>query len=176
MAFEPQELEIIGTLEQELTPAADWPADSPLSFVRRLPPASRGRFGARVISALAEVAGVPAEPSGSDDFTLRITRPNGPVRVAVKFSTEDPPRFQQVRNPHHADGYKYDWLVCVSGRPTELMYWAIPAAVVDQLIHDEHIRIQHQDSETHWFFPSRTADDPFSGQRLSMEGLLAWIR
>jgi hypothetical protein len=87
----------------------------------------------------------------------------------VKFSTEDPPRFQPVRDPRAAGGSRYDYLVCISGRPHGLVYWVIPAAALGTLMDEGHVTVQHAMSDTKWFLPSRVATDAFSGFRYAYE-------
>ncbi len=71
---------------------------------------------------------------------------------------------------------KYDAVVCLSGRPDGLVYWVIDAPNVAALIDSGAITIQHQDSNTHWFYPSRTAVDSFSVYRRDFGQLKEWLR
>jgi hypothetical protein len=175
VAFRPDEVALLVELERDLRRVEEWPIDSPLGFVIHLAPRTRGKLGELLISRLAVALGLQCAPSRSADFDLLISRRSGSVRTEIKFSTENPPRFQQVRNPRRADGLKYDNLVCVSGRPEGLVYWLLDALEVERYIDDRIILVQHQDSQTNWFFPSRTLDDAFSGHRVEFEGLTAWL-
>lgn len=90
----------------------------------------------------------------------------GGCRYEVKFSTEDPPRFQQVRDPRRDDGgFAYDGLVCISGRPDGLVYWLIPAGDVANLMDAGKIIVQHAQSTTKWFLPSGRERDVFAAYR-----------
>lgn len=149
--------------------------DSPLGFVIHLAPRTRGKLGEHLVAKIATKLGVVNSPSGSADYDLSITRPSGLTKVEVKFSTEDPPRFQQVRDPRRQGAMKYDAVVCLSGRPEGLVYWVIDAPNVAALIDSGAITIQHQDSNTHWFYPSRTAVDLFSGYRRDFRQLKEWL-
>ncbi len=73
--------------------------DSPLGFVMHLAPRTRGKLGEHLVAKIASELGVVNAPSRSPDYDVAITRPSGLTKVEVKFSTEDPPRFQQVRDP-----------------------------------------------------------------------------
>lgn len=174
--FEPEEAAYLGELEVELRRVEEWPVDSPLGFVIHLAPRTRGKLGEHLVAKIATKLGVVNAPSGSADYDLAITRPSGLTKVEVKFSTEDPPRFQQVRDPWRQGAMKYDAVVCLSGRPEGLVYWVIDAPHVAALIDSGAITIQHQDSNTYWFYPSRTAVDPFSGYRRDFGQLKEWLR
>jgi hypothetical protein len=147
--------ELRGTLKQ----VAEWPPESPLSFVLMLAPRTRGKLGELLLKQIAEDAGLATRKPESVAYDLRI----GAMRCEVKFSTEDPPRFQQVRDPRLEDGSaKYDYLACISGRPHGLVYWLIPTEALGSLMDEAHITVQHAMSDTKWFLPSRTASDAFS--------------
>lgn len=103
MSFQPEEALVLGDLERDLRRVVEWPLDSPLAFVIHLAPRTRGKVGELLISRLAVSLGLQCAASGSADFDLLIGRPSGRVRTEIKFSTEDPPRFQQVRNPRRPD-------------------------------------------------------------------------
>lgn len=140
-----------------------------------LAPRTRGKLGELLISRLAVSLGLQCASSRSPDFDLLISRSSGEARTEIKLSTENPPRFQQVRNPRRADGFKYDDLVCVSGRPDGLVYWLIDAADVENYIETGVILVQHQDSQTNWFFPSRILADAFSKHRVEFDGPKTWL-
>ncbi len=70
---------------------------------------------------------------------------------------------------------KYDAVVCLSGRPDGLVYWVIGASDVAALIDSGAITVQHQDSTTRWFNPSRTAPDSFSPYRRDFRQLKEWL-
>jgi hypothetical protein len=154
-----------GTLKQ----VAEWPPDSPLSFVLMLAPRTRGKLGEMLLAQIAADAGLMVGKAESVAYDVRV----GGSRCEVKFSTEDPPRFQQVRDPRDASTTRYDHLVCISGRPHGLVYWLIPAQALGGLMDDGHVTVQHAMSDTKWFLPSRTASDVFAGYRFDYEGFVA---
>jgi hypothetical protein len=78
-----------------------------------------------------------------------------------------------VRDPRLSPNErKYDYLICVSGRPHGLIYWIIPGQAVGSLMDDGKIIVQHAMSDTKWFLPSRTDSDAFSGFRFDYEGFV----
>ena len=166
--FSEAEVSALADLRASLKQVAEWPPDSPLSFVPMLAPRTRGKLGELLLARIATDAGMTIGKAESVAYDVRI----GPARCEVKFSTEDPPRFQQVRNPRQDGGTKYDYLVCISGRPHGLVYWLIPAEALGGLMDDGHITIQHAMSDTKWFRPSRTASDAFSSFRYFYEDLV----
>lgn len=175
MPFDPEEASYLGELEQELRQVEAWPTDSPLGFVIHLAPRTRGKLGEHFLSKVAAKVGVRCIPSGSADFDWVVCRPSGDSKVEVKFSTEDPPRFQQVRDPRREGVMKYDALICISGRPDALIYWMLSAQDVADLLDSGSIKIQHQDSHTHWFYPSRLANDVFAPHRRDFAQLKKWL-
>jgi hypothetical protein len=175
MSFDPEEAGYLRELEGELRRVEEWPLDSPLAFVIHLAPRTRGKLGEHFVSKIAAKQGVSSTPSGSADFDRLIHRRAGETKAEVKFSTEDPPRFQQVRDPRRQGAMKYAALICISGRPEGLVYWVMEAEDVAALIDSGAIIIQHQDSHTHWFYPSRTADDAYSSFRRDFQQLKAWL-
>jgi len=167
--FSPGEIAALTDLRATLKQVAEWPPESPLSFVLMLAPRTRGKLGEMLLRQFASTAGLAIGKAESVAYDVRIDW----LRCEVKFSTEDPPRFQQVRDPRAADGStKYDYLVCISGRPHGLVYWLIPAGALGQLMTDGHIIVQHAMSNTKWFLPSRTASDVYSGFRCNDEELV----
>lgn len=164
--FSPGEVRALEELRGTLRQVAEWPPESPLSFVLSLAPRTRGKLGEMLLRRLAEDAGVATAKAESVSYDLRV----GAARCEVKFSTEDPPRFQQVRDPRVADGsHRYDYLVCISGRPHGIVYWLIPAEALGTLMDEGHIIVQHAMSDTKWFLPSRTESDVFSSFRYVFE-------
>jgi hypothetical protein len=175
MSFDPEEAAYLHELEQELRQVEEWPLDSPLGFVIHLASRTRGKLGERLVSKIATKLGINSSSSRSPDFDLLILRQSGGAKVEVKFSTEDRPRFQQVRDPRRQGEMKYDALLCVSGRPDGLVYWVIDASDVAALIDSGLITIQHQDSNTHWFHPSRANQDVYSAFRKDFSELKRWF-
>lgn len=176
MPFDREEAEYLRELERELRRVEEWPVDSPLGFVIHLAPRTKGKLGEHLVGKIATRLGVRCESSGSADFDRVIRRQSEATRVEVKFSTEDPPRFQQVRDPRRHGAMKYDAAVCVSGRPDGLVYWVIGAEDVAALIDSGAISIQHQDSRTHWFYPSRTTEDALTRFRCNFRELTVWLK
>ncbi|MGI9089667.1 MAG: hypothetical protein ACR2GG_01040 [Gemmatimonadaceae bacterium] len=164
--FSPGEVKALSELRGSLKQVAEWPPDSPLSFVLLLAPRTRGKLGEMLLRHIAEEAGLRAVKAESVAYDVQI----GAARCEVKFSTEDPPRFQQVRDPRLESGTtKYDYLVGISGRPHGLVYWLIPASALGGLMDDGHIIIQHAMSDTKWFHPSRIDSDVFASFRFVYE-------
>ncbi len=175
MSFDPEEAVYLGELELELRRVEEWPVDSPLGFVIHLAPRTRGKLGEHLVAKIATKLGLTNAPSGSSDFDLTVVRHSGATKVEVKFSTEEPPRSQQVRDPRRQGVMKYDALLCLSGRPDGLVYWVVEAGDVAALVDSGAITIQHEDSNTHWFYPSRTSQDAYSVFRRDFRQLKEWI-
>lgn len=166
LEFSAGEIRALSELRGTLRQVAEWPPESPLSFVLSLAPRTRGKLGEMLLRLIAQDAGLRTANAESVAYDARI----GDMRCEVKFSTEDPPRFQQVRDPRLDDAStKYDYLVCISGRPHGLVYWLIPAAVLGTLMDQGHIIVQHAMSDTKWFLPSRTDSDAFASFRYVYE-------
>jgi len=89
----------------------------------------------------------------------------------LKFSTEEPPRFQQVRPP--TDGYEY--LIGIGARPDRFCYWFMAAEDVTRMIADGLIAFQHAKTSC-WFFPSATRRDEFSRFRHDTKGVIKKLR
>jgi len=166
--FSDGEVGALADLRASLKRVAEWPPDSPLSFVLMLAPRTRGKLGEMLLARIAKDAGLTVGKAESVAYDVRIDK----ARCEVKFSTEDPPRFQQVRDPREQDTTRYDYLVCISGRPHGLVYWLIPAEALGGLMDDGYVTVQHAMSDTKWFLPSRIASDPFSGFRYIYEELV----
>lgn len=175
MRFDPEESRLLKEIARGLRRVAEWPLESPLAFVVGLASGTKGRLGKLILTAIAKSVGTDVKPSRSALFDLLLLRRRGPTRTEVKFSTEQPPRFQQIRNPRTRDGLKYDALVCISGRPDGLVYWVIDAADVETHIAAGRIARQHQDSESYWFFPSRDGQDAFREHRTNLARLKKWL-
>ena len=178
MPFDPREVRVLSELERQLRRVEEWPIDSPLAFVVHLAPRTRGKLGEMLLDGLAVAAGRTTAPGGTPDFDRKVISDRQDVRVESKFSTEDPPRFQQIRDPRLADGtLMYDFLFCISGRPEGLVYWVLSAADVATAMDAGQMINQHRDSTTKWFFPSRTAyDDYFATYRCAVDAVADWLR
>lgn len=115
MTFHPLEHEIIAGFDASRPIGSEW-KDSPLIELVAAAPATKGRFAREIIERLAAAADVPfGHVPGHTGGRVRV----GSVACEIKFSTEDPPRFQQVRPP--ADGY--DYLIGIGAHPQDLVYW-----------------------------------------------------
>lgn len=163
--FSPGEVAALTDLRTSLKQVAEWPPDSPLSFVLTLAPRTRGKLGEMLLAQIAGDAGLAVGKAESVAYDVLV----GKARCEVKFSTEDPPRFQQVRDPREGGETRYDYLVCISGRPHGLVYWLIAAKALGGLMDDGHVTVQHAMSDTKWFLPSRVGADVFAGFRLVYE-------
>ncbi len=171
--FAPGERGALTELQGTLPQIAEWPPDSPISFVLMLAPRTRGKLGENLLVRYATQAGLTTAKADSVAYDIGVGR----ARCEVKFSTEDPPRFQQVRDPRLSGGtLKYDFLVCLSARPHGLVYWMIPAAVLGHLMDAGRVTIQHAMSDTKWFRPSRNESDVFSEFRYDYGGLMRTLR
>lgn len=164
--FSAGEVKALAELRGTLRRIAEWPPESPLSFVLLLAPRTRGKLGEMLLRHIGQEAGLEIANAESVAYDVQI----GGLRCEVKFSTEDPPRFQQVRDPRlDTPATKYDYLVCISGRPHGLVYWLLPAVGLGGLMDHGHITVQHAMSETRWFLPSRVESDAFAGYRCVYE-------
>jgi hypothetical protein len=171
--FAEDEVALLAELRASLKQVAEWPPESPLSFVLMLASRTRGKLGEMLVDGIAQRAGMSTAKASAVDYDRQI----GSSHCEIKFSTEDPPRFQQVRDPRlSSDEQKYDHLICVSGRPHGLVYWLIPASAVGTLMDEEAITIQHAMSDTKWFLPSRTDSDVFSAFRFDYEDFVEALR
>jgi hypothetical protein len=176
--FDPEEARYLHDLEERLRRVEEWPLDSPLAFVIHLASRTKGRLGELFLDEIADGIGLRTRASGSADFDRFVVCPDGgTLRIETKFSTEDPPRFQQVRNPILGGGrLKYDHLVCLSGRPEGMTYWVFEAKELSELMESGSIKVQHAMSDTRWFFPRRRGEDEFSAYRLDYAGFKEWLR
>ena len=171
--FTETELVALGDLRSSLPSVQAWPPENPLSFVLMLAPRTRGKLGEELLERLSRSAGLAVGPATSVAFDKTVSG----RRHEVKFSTEDPPRFQQVRDPREAGGsLKYDYLTCISARPEGLVYWLLPALDVGSLMDAGVITVQHAMSDTKWFRPVRMGRDEFAKYRLHADDFVAALR
>ena len=155
MTFAPTERSVITEFPQDPT-RLDW-RGTDVEFLLGLAPAAKGSFACLLVKRLAEAAGVPfGRLPGRVGSRVRV----GQSRCEIKFSTEDPARFQQVRPP--ADGY--DYLIGIAVRPQGIWYWLISASDVARLFDDDEIKAQAAES-SRWFFPKLSGTDVFSPYR-----------
>ena len=141
---------------------------SPLHELVLAASSTKAAFARNVVASLATEAGVTfAAVPGRTGGRRRVGR----MVCEIKFSTELPARFQQVRPPD--DGY--DNLLGIGAHPDSLVYWLIPAADVRALIEQKEISAQHADTSL-WFFPHATQSDAFSPFRMNAEGLIDALR
>ena len=144
MTFHPLEDEVIRGFDASRDIGAEWEA-SPLRDLVTAAPSTKGRFAREIIGRLAAAAGVSfTNVAGAAGSRRRVSA----TVCEIKLSTEDPPRFQQVRPP----GDAYDYLIGIGAHPHDLVYWVIPAGDVRSLINEGAIGYQHADTSL-WFFP-----------------------
>ena len=92
------------------------------------------------------------------DFAFTPKEVDRPIRVELKASSQEPPNFQQIRDPKMTNKSaltnEYDVLLCISVANTGLRWWIIPADDIPQLINDGFITLQHggqkTDSGVYW--------------------------
>ena len=167
MTFHPLEDEVINGFDASRDIGAEWQT-SPLRDLVTAAPSTKGRFAREVIGRLAAAAGVSfASVAGSAGSRRRV----GATVCEIKLSTEDPPRFQQVRPP----GDAYDCLIGIGAHPHDLVYWVIPADDVQSLIDEGAIGYQHADTSL-WFFPQTVDEDEFSPYRADAAGVVGHFR
>lgn len=177
MGFHHAEQGFLQSLEERLRKVEEWPEDSPLAFVIHLAPRTRGRLGELLLDEIAASVGLASRGGTGADFDRYLVTSGGEeLRIESKFSTEDPPRFQQVRDPRRDDSFKYDYLMCISGRPDGLTYWALSAAQVAEAMDAGAMIVQHAMSDTKWFFPLRDGTDYFSEFRHDFASLCEWLK
>jgi hypothetical protein len=167
MAFHPVEAETIERFGASRIIEAIWD-ESPLRDLVASAPSTKGSFARTVVEALAAQAGVMFGPIAGSYGSRRGV---GSKICEIKFSTEDPARFQQVRPPAGA----YDYLIGIGAHPEDLVYWLIPASGVQDLIDEGEISYQHADTSL-WFFPETTGPDAFSKYRLDAMGMIEQLQ
>jgi hypothetical protein len=167
VTFHPLEDEIISGFDSSRPISSEW-ENSPLKDLVVAAPATKGRFAREIIEQLAAAADVTfGHVRGHTGSRVRV----GSAACEIKFSTEDPARFQQVRLP--SDGY--DYLIGIGAHPRDLVYWLIPADDVQKLIDEEWISYQHAETSL-WFFPDTTDADAFAPYRMRAEEVIAKFR
>lgn len=119
--------------------------DSKFAWVKNLPPASKGKLGARLISAWCAARGLRIDSSPDSEADLVV---NG-HRAEIKFSTlwkTGIYKFQQIRDQN------YEYVIALGISPGEAHCWVISKSVLK-----EHVighQPQHTGSagtETFWF-------------------------
>ncbi len=163
MAFHPLETETIEDFHAAREIGQEWNG-SPLRDLVRTAPSTKGSFARTIVSRLAAAAGVEFR---SVPGRVGSRRRVGNVVCEIKFSTEDPARFQQVRPP--SDGY--DYLIGIGAHPNDLVDWIIPGAAVETLIAEGEISYQHAETSL-WFFPQTMGTDAFSCYRMDAAGAI----
>lgn len=119
--------------------------DSPFGWVKGLPPGSKGKLGARLVSAWSAAKGLKIDSSPDSDADLLI---NG-HRAEIKFSTlwtAGGYKFQQIRDQN------YEYLVALGISPHEAHCWVISKAILKQFVIGH--KPQHTGAggtETFWF-------------------------
>jgi hypothetical protein len=163
VTFHSLETETIDDFHASRQLGPEW-IDSKLRDLVPTAPSTKASFARKLIARLAEEAGVEFR---SVEGRVGSRRRIGRAVCEIKFSTEDPARFQQVRPP--SDGY--DYLIGVGAHPKDFVYWVIPAAEVQSLIEQREITYQHAETSL-WFFPEATGTDPFSPYRLDAQAVI----
>jgi hypothetical protein len=97
----------------------------------------------------------------------------GTAVCEIKFSTENPARFQQVRPPDDGSGYHY--LIGIAAQPDRFKYWVIPARDVFRLIDAGAITPQHANTSL-WFYPQLDSSDDFAPFRYDRVGFTEQLR
>lgn len=130
---------------------SDW-KDSPLFWVKSLPPGTKGKFGIRLISAWCAANGLLISTSPDPESDLLI---NG-HRAEIKFSTlwkSGVYTFQQIRDQN------YEYLIALGISPLDARCWVITKDVLYQNVIGH--KPQHTGAtgtETFWF--KVKPDDP----------------
>ena len=103
-------------------PNAAW-QDSPFEWVLKLPSATRGTLGKRLVAAWAAAKDLSTGPSPDSEADILI---NG-HRIEIKFSTlwkTDMYAFQQIRDQN------YEHMVCLGISPFAAHCWVVSKAVL----------------------------------------------
>ncbi len=167
MTFHPLELDNIADYSNARELGPEW-TKSPLHELILAASSTKSAFARHVVASLATEAGVRfAGVPGRSGGRRRVGR----MVCEIKFSTELPARFQQVRPPEEG----YDYLLGIGAHPDALVYWLIPAADVKDLIARKEISEQHA-STSLWFFPNAMQPDAFSPFRMNAEGVIDGFR
>ena len=167
MAFHRLEDEVIASFDSSRHIGVEWDG-SPLRDLVTAAPSTKGRFAREIVGRLASAAGTSfTSVAGAAGSRRRV----GATVCEIKLSTEDPPRFQQVRPPDGA----YDCLIGIGVHPHDLVYWVIPAQVVQSFIDDGTISYQHAETSL-WFFPETVDDDDYSPYRTDAAGVVERFR
>lgn len=163
MTIHPLEAEVIEHFQGSREIGPEWDG-SALRELLPTAPSTKASFARKVGARLASEAGVEFRSlQGRAGSRRRV----GSAVCEIKFSTEDPARFQQVRPP--SDGY--DYLIGIGAHPQDLVYWVIPAADVQSLIEQDEIIYQHAETSL-WFFPEATGIDAFSPYRMDAQAVI----
>ena len=162
MTFHSLETETIEDFHASRELGPEW-IDSKIRDLVPTAPSTKASFARKLIARLAEAAGVEFR---SVQGRVGSRRRIGRQVCEIKFSTEDPARFQQVRPPSDS----YDYLIGIGAHPQDFVYWVIPAADVQSLIEQDQITYQHAETSL-WFFPEATGIDAFSPYRLDAQGV-----
>lgn len=119
--------------------------DSPFEWVKSLPPGSKGKLGARLVSAWSAAKGLKIDSSPDSDADLLI---NG-HRAEIKFSTlwaAGGYKFQQIRDQN------YEYLIALGISPHDAHCWVISKDILKK--HVIGHKPQHtgaKGTETFWF-------------------------
>jgi hypothetical protein len=164
VAFTKIEKEVLDSFYTTRRIGPEWD-DSALRDLLPAAPSTKASFARHLVDRLAAAAEV--------EFKSVSGRSGGRRQIVnsvceIKFSTEDPPRFQQVRLPD--DGY--DYLLGIGAHPKDFVYWLIPARDLQELIDEGELSYQHAETSL-WCFPETVADDSFAAFRMREKALIA---
>lgn len=122
---------------------------SPFAWIQTLPPATKGRIGAEMVSAWCQELGITVSASADSDADIVF---NG-RRVEMKMSmlwSNGTYRFQQLRDQ------AYEVVVCLGLSPHEIHCWVVPKAAALANARPQHLGANGTD--TRWF--SVSPSDP----------------
>lgn len=165
-------------------------ADERMSLFSFLQPVSGKTLGETIAPQITEFW----LKDGSDTFSKMkatdlydidwVPHEGGHVRIELKASTEEQPRFQQIRHPRmtnpSAPGYEYDALACLHVSNAGLEWWVVPAANVLRGIEGGEITPQHGGrkvaSGTYWMLMNDEYRARFAAFKATSERLRDTVR
>jgi len=96
-------------------------ADSAFDWIRKLPPARRGRAGLDLVDTWAQTHGIPIDAGASRGWDRRLAGMRAEVKMSTQWATGEFV-FQQIE-----DG-PYDVLVLLGLSPERAFLWIVPRA------------------------------------------------
>ncbi|MBI3240911.1 MAG: hypothetical protein HYZ49_01265 [Chloroflexi bacterium] len=143
------DFELLATITRHIRPEFDeldeaWEG-SPFAWVRKLPSASRGKMGKRMVAAWCAAKGLMIDSSNNSEADLLL---NG-HRVEIKFSTlwkSGIYKFQQIREQD------YEYAVCLGVSPFQAHCWVVSKALLrKQVIGHKPQHKGVEGTDTFWF-------------------------